>query len=186
MKQEVKKTAEMIKKGGIILYPTDTIWGIGCDATNWKAVERIYKLKNRQDSKSMLVLVSSVKMLEKYVNHIPEQAYQLIQFATKPLTIIYPDGVNLAENLLAADYSIGIRLTKDPFCANLINEIRRPLVSTSANVSGQASPKNFAEITQTIKDGVDYIVGLRQNKKTNPPPSNIIKLELNGQFQIIR
>lgn len=175
-----------LQKGGLILYPTDTIWGIGCDATNAEAVKKVYDLKKRADSKSMLVLVENEVRLNSYVQEVPEIAYDLIELSDKPLTIIYPQGKNLAGNLLAGDGSIGIRVTREVFSRSLCQKFRKPVVSTSANVSGQSSPGNFREISDEILRGVDYIVKFRQDELTNPPPSGIMKLGVDGQVRIIR
>ena len=175
-----------MRAGGIILYPTDTIWGIGCDATNEVAVQKIYELKQRTDNKAMLVLIDNPVQLERYVENVPEMAWELIEVMDKPLTIIYSRGKNLAPNLLAEDGSIGIRVTNEVFSHRLCEQLRKPLVSTSANVSGEPSPANFGEISDKIKEGVDYIVEYRRNDTTKAKPSNIIKLGNGGLFQIIR
>ena len=186
MHDDIKKALEVLKNGGIILYPTDTIWGIGCDATNEKAVERIYKIKKREDSKSMLVLMENPALLERYVVEVPEIAWDLVEIATTPLTVIYPNAKNLAKNLVAEDGSIGIRFTKEAFSSQLLQRFRRPLVSTSANISGEKSPAFFAEISEEIKNQVDYIIEYRQNETTPAQPSSIIKLGIGGQIDIIR
>lgn len=184
--QDLKKAVETLKKGGIILYPTDTIWGIGCDATDPKAVKRIYELKKRADSKSMLVLVNNEAMLERTVKEIPEVAWQLIEAADKPLTVIYDEPVGMAPELTASDGSLGIRITKERFSSDLCRLLRRPIVSTSANISGEASAATFSEISQKIRDGVDYIAKYRRDDMSRPSPSNIIKLGNDGTFRIIR
>ena len=184
--EDIKKCVEVMRGGGIILYPTDTIWGIGCDATNADAVKRVYELKQRTDSKAMLVLVDNEARLDRYVTEVPEIAYQLIEVADKPLTIIYSGAKNLAKNLIAEDGSLGIRITGETFSHKLCEQFRRPIVSTSANVSGEPSPSVFAEISDVIKSGVDYIVGYRQDDKQAARPSSIIKLEAGGVFKIIR
>ncbi len=186
MTSEIQKSLEILKKGGIILYPTDTIWGIGCDATNFSTVKRIYEIKKREDSKSMLILVDSIDRLYEYVNEVPSIAINLLEVNDKPMTIIYPNAKNLAQNLLAEDGSIGIRVADDEFCKQLIYKLRHPIVSTSANISGENSPKNFSKISETIKQSVDYVVNWRQNEKKEAQPSSIIKLEVNGTFKIIR
>ncbi|GHU57607.1 threonylcarbamoyl-AMP synthase [Bacteroidia bacterium] len=186
MTEEIKRACEIIQAGGIILYPTDTIWGIGCDATNEKAVQKVYELKQRVDSKAMLTLIDNPGRLETYVDEVPDIAWELIEVADKPLTIIYEKGRNLAANLLAADGSIGIRVTKEPFSHALCARFRKPVVSTSANVSDQPSPANFSEIADVIKEGVDYIVDYRRDEVNKAMPSSIIKLGSGGQFQIIR
>lgn len=186
MKADIDQALEVLNKGGIILYPTDTIWGIGCDATNAEAVKRIYELKRRVDSKSMLVLLDTSARLASYLNEIPEVAYDLIELTDKPLTIIYDGAKNLASNLIAEDGSIGIRVTSEIFSKTLCQRLRKPIVSTSANVSGEPSPGFFAEISDEIKNGVDYIVAFRQNETAKALPSSIIKLGVGGQVKVIR
>lgn len=173
-------------EGGVILYPTDTIWGIGCDATNEDAVRRVYEIKQRQDSKAMLVLVDSSVKVDFYVQDVPEVAWDLIDLADKPLTIIYSGARNLAANLLAEDGSVGIRVTNEDFSKRLCQQFRKAVVSTSANISGQPSPRNFSEISEEVKSAVDYIVGYRQEEMSNPKPSSIIKLDKGGVIKIIR
>ncbi len=186
MIDDLKKALEVLKNGGIILYPTDTIWGIGCDATNETAVQRIYQIKKRADSKSMLVLMENPALLDRYVAEVPEIAWDLVEVATTPLTVIYPSAKNLAKNLVAEDGSVGIRFTKEAFTSQLLQRFRRPIVSTSANFSGEKSPAIFAEISEEIKNQVDYIVEYRQNDITPAQPSSIIKLGAGGQIEIIR
>lgn len=175
-----------MREGGVILYPTDTIWGIGCDATNEDAVRRVYEIKQRQDSKAMLVLVDSSVKVDFYVRDVPEVAWDLIDLADKPLTIIYSGARNLAANLLAEDGSVGIRVTNEDFSKRLCQQFRKAIVSTSANISGQPSPKNFSEISEEVKSAVDYIVGYQQEEMSNPKPSSIIKLDKGGVIKIIR
>ena len=175
-----------MREGGVILYPTDTIWGIGCDATNEDAVRRVYEIKQRQDSKAMLVLVDSSVKVDFYVRDVPEVAWDLIDLADKPLTIIYSGARNLAANLLAEDGSVGIRVTNEDFSKRLCQQFRKAIVSTSANISGQPSPKNFSEISEEVKSAVDYIVGYRQEEISNPKPSSIIKLDKGEVIKIIR
>jgi len=184
--EDIVKAIEVLRAGGIILYPTDTIWGIGCDATNPTAVNRIYEIKQRQDTQSMLVLMENPNLLNSYITEVPEIAWELIDVADTPLTIIYPGAKNLAANLLARDGSIGIRITNEAFTQQLIQRFRKPVVSTSANISGQKTPQNFAEISDEIKKSVDYIVGFRQDDLTRSNPSGIIKVGLGGQIEIIR
>lgn len=186
MHNDIKNALEVLKKGGIILYPTDTIWGIGCDATNSNAVQRIYEIKKREDSKSMLVLMENPALLDRYVNDVPDVAWDLVEITTKPLTVIYPNAKNLASNLIAADGSIGIRFTKEEFTTKLLQRFRRPLVSTSANISGEKSPSNFDDISEEIKSQVDYIVEYRQDDISPSSPSSIIKLGPGGQIDILR
>ena len=175
-----------MREGGVILYPTDTIWGIGCDATNEDAVRRVYEIKQRQDSKAMLVLVDSSVKVDFYVQDVPEVAWDLIDLADKPLTIIYSGARNLAANLLAEDGSVGIRVTNEDFSKRLCQQFRKAVVSTSANISGQPSPRNFSEISEEVKSAVDYIVGYRQEEMSNPKPSSIIKMDKGGVIKIIR
>lgn len=172
--------------GGLILYPTDTIWGIGCDATNEKAVRRVYELKRRSDHKAMLLLMDSSAKLNYYVQEVPDVAWDLIELADSPLTVIYNGARNVAPNLLAADGSVGIRITQEEFSHKLCERFRKPVVSTSANVSGDPSPANFSEISETIKAGVDYIVRYRQDDLSKAAPSHIIKLGAGGLVKIIR
>ena len=185
LKEEVRKACEILKKGGIILYPTDTIWGIGCDATNEEAVQRVYELKHREDSKAMLVLLDDVGKLASYVE-VPDVAYDLLEVNDKPMTIIYPGAKNLAKNLIAQDRTIGIRITSEAFTKTLLYRFRKPIVSTSANISGEPSPRCFAEISDAVKTVVDYVVDFRQEETANPAPSSIVKLGLGGEIQIIR
>ena len=186
MENDIKEACKIMQNGGIILYPTDTIWGIGCDATNETAVKRVYEIKKRIDSKALIVLVDTPAKVDFYVDRVPEIAWDLIEVADKPLTIVYSNARNLATNLLAADGSVGIRITQEPFSRKLCERFRKAIVSTSANISGSPSPANFSEISQEIKDAVDYIVEYRQEEKTHPSPSSVIKLEPNGVVKILR
>ncbi len=186
MQEEIYKALTILKSGGIILYPTDTIWGIGCDATNVEAVKKIYQLKQREETKSMLVLVEHADRIGRHVKEVPEMAWQLIEVNDNPMTIIYPGAVNLASNLISQDNTIGIRIVQDEFCQKLIARLNRPLVSTSANISGEPSPAIFPEIRDEIKTGVDYIVNWRQDDIARAMPSSIIKIGLGGQIEIIR
>ena len=186
MTEEVQRAAEYITSGGVILYPTDTIWGIGCNAKNEAAVDRIYKIKQRSDSKSMLVLMNGIRMLEDHLIQIPDQTHKLLDLAQKPTTLIFPGAKNLAENLLAEDGSVGIRISSDPFCQQLIELTGLALVSTSANISGEPSPSLFSEIDPQIKQLVDYVVKWRQNECEPASPSAIIKLESDGASSVIR
>ena len=172
--------------GGLILYPTDTIWGIGCDATNEEAVRKVYALKRRSDHKAMLLLLDSSAKLNYFVQDVPDVAWDLIELADSPLTVIYSGARNVAPNLLAEDGSVGIRITQEEFSHKLCERFRKPLVSTSANVSGAPSPANFSEISDTIKSGVDYIVRYRQEDLSKAAPSHIIKLGAGGLVKIIR
>lgn len=186
MTEDIKKACEVMAAGGIILYPTDTIWGIGCDATNEKAVQRVYELKRRTDNKAMLVLMDSEAKLDRYVSDVPDIAWDLISVSDKPLTIIYSSAKNLATNLLGADGRVGIRITNEEFSKKLCERFRKPLVSTSANVSGEPSPANFSEVSEVIKEGVDYIVSYHQDDMSKAAPSGIIKLGAGGLVQVIR
>ena len=186
LEEEIKYTAELLKKGKIILYPTDTIWGIGCDATNPKAVQKIFKLKERDSKKSMIVLLDSPDKLKKYVKNVPPIAYDLIENSSSPMTIVYSGARNMAKNLIAKDGTIAIRIVKGRYSGNVINELDRPLVSTSANVSGQPTAVTFDLIAEDVKNKVDYVVThFREHTKTIKP-STVIKLEENGRFTIVR
>lgn len=182
---DLNDALNVLKKGGIILYPTDTVWGIGCDATNAEAVRRIYELKKRADAKAMLVLVDSEGMLQRTVREIPDAAWQLIEAAVEPLTIIYDQPLGIASELLSEDGSLGIRITNEVFSSALCRKLRHPIVSTSANISGKASPATFSEISSEIIQGVDYVVKFGRDRKRSRP-SNIIKVSDSGVFKIIR
>lgn len=186
MKDEIKKACEVMQKGGVILYPTDTVWGIGCDATNKEAVRRVFEIKRRADSKAMLVLVDSPVKVDFYVDEVPEVAWDLIEMTTKPLTIIYDGARNLAHNLIAEDGSVGIRVTNEEFSKQLCFRFRKAIVSTSANISGHPAPSVFSEISDEIKKAVDYVVDYRREETGHPKPSGIIKLGKGGQIKIIR
>ena len=186
MNEDIKKACQVMREGGVILYPTDTIWGIGCDATNEAAVRRVYEIKQRADSKAMLVLVDTPVKVDFYVQDVPEIAWDLIDVADKPLTIIYSGARNLAPNLLAEDGSVGIRVTGEEFSKALCFRFRKAIVSTSANVSGQPSPRTFAEISDEIKNAVDYVVEARRTEAGPARPSSIIKLGQGGEVKIIR
>ena len=183
---DLQAAVKCLRDGGIILYPTDTIWGIGCDARNEEAVKRIYNLKKRADSKSMLTLVDGLPMLENTVEMIPDAALQLLEVSVRPLTIIYDRGRNVASNLIGPDGSLGVRVTKEKFSRDLCHVLRRPIVSTSANISGEKAPADFCDISDVIKAGVDYIVKYRQSEKTGHSPSNIIKVSDNGVVNVLR
>ena len=186
MKNELEKALEVLKAGGIILYPTDTIWGIGCDATNEEAVQKVMALKGRSASKSLIVLVDNDNKLVSYVREIPDVAYDLIEYAENPLTIVYSNAKNLAPSVINEDGSVGIRVVKHNFCQQLIQRFRLPIVSTSANISGEPAPKNFSEVSQEIIDGVDYVVNLEQEVSEEKTPSTIMKLSPDGLFTFIR
>lgn len=186
MNEDIKKACEVMQAGGVILYPTDTIWGIGCDATNEEAVKRVYEIKKRVDSKALIVLVDNPVKVDFYVDEVPEIAWDLIEVTEKPLTIIYSGARNLAPNLLAEDGSVGIRVTSETFSKRLCERFRKAIVSTSANISGEPSPSNFSEVSDEIKNAVDYIVSFRQDDSSRPSPSSIIKLEKGGVIKVIR
>lgn len=185
MNEEVHKAYEVIKEGGIILYPTETVWGIGCDATNPDAVAKIYALKQREESKSMIVLMNGERMVYNVFKDIPEVAWQILDFSEKPTTLILDNPRNIAKNLIASDNTLGMRIVKEPFCYKLLERMKKPLVSTSANISGMPTPINYKEISPEILKGVDYIVNLQQEKMTGKP-SAIIKLTSDSQVKIIR
>jgi L-threonylcarbamoyladenylate synthase len=186
MLEDIKEACRIMYEGGIILYPTDTIWGLGCDATNSEAVRKIYEIKQRTDSKAMLILVDSPVKINFYVKDVPEIAWDLIELADKPTTVIYSGARNLAPNLLAEDGSVGIRVTNEDFSKRLCQQFRKAIVSTSANIGGQPSPTNFSEISEEIKSHVDYIVTFRQDDTNRSKPSSVIKLDQGGIFKIIR
>ena len=186
MKEDIDEVLKVLEKGGTILYPTDTIWGIGCDATNKEAIERVYQIKERDPDKSMLILVDYPARVERYIEEMPDIAWDLIEVTDKPLTIIFPNAIHLPDNLIANDGSIGIRVTNDRFCQQLITRFKRPIVSTSANYSNQTFPANFSEIDRNIVDSVDYVVKWRQDEKKKTSPSGIIKLGPGGEVKVIR
>lgn len=175
-----------LQNGGVILYPTDTIWGLGCDATNSRAIEKIYSIKKRSDGKSLIILVSDEDMLGRYVEKIPVIVHDLIEQYERPLTIIYPGARNLPRNLVAPDGSIAIRIVRHDFCRQLIERFGKPITSTSANVSGMASPTSFASISQEVIMSVDYVVGIDRDNLQVTLPSTIIRIDRNGEFEIIR
>jgi L-threonylcarbamoyladenylate synthase len=185
MTDEINKAFNILKQGGTILYPTDSVWGIGCDATNYEAVEKIYRLKRRKESKSMICIVSDFKMLNQYIEEVPEVAYDIIKYATKPTTVIYDRPLHVAENLVASDNTLAIRVIREGFCNALIKKFKKPIVSTSANISDQPTPKSFKEISEEILKGVDYVVNLHDKKKAGKP-SSIIKLGNDGIVKVIR
>ncbi len=183
---ELKKAVAVLREGGTILYPTDTIWGIGCDATNVNAIEKIFKIKNREANKSMIVLVDDESRLQRYVKDIPSNAIDLIEYSDRPLTIIYPKGINLPSVVLGEDGSVAIRIVKNEFCRQLIYKLNKPLISTSANISNEKSPSSFDEISDEIKERVDYVINLRQQENKESQPSVIVKLEMDGKIKFIR
>ena len=182
---DTREIVETLKSGGTILYPTDTVWGIGCDATNDEACKKILEIKKRPDHKSFILLVDNFAMLERYITDFQEVCYDLVDLATQPLTIIYPNAKGLAPSILAEDGSVGIRITEDPTCLKLIRGLKKPLVSTSANLSGEPNVSYFEEISEEIKTNVDVIVKLNLEKKMSRP-SQIIKIGLNGSVDILR
>ena len=182
---EVHNAYEIIKEGGIILYPTDTVWGIGCDATNEEAIKKIYALKKRVESKSMIVLMNSERMIYNVFKEVPEVAWQIIDLSENPTTLVLDKPRNVAPNLIAPDQTLGIRIVKEPFCFKLMEKMKKPLVSTSANISGQPTPKSFKEISPEIIKGVDYVVNLHREKIAGKP-STIIKLTNDSQVKVIR
>lgn len=186
MKEEILKAVEVLRKGGVILYPTDTVWGIGCDATNEEAVKRIYDIKHRDDSKSLVLLASDMDMICRYVKEVPEMAIQLVEVNDQPMTIIYPDAQGLAQNVTADDGSVGIRIPIMDFCRQLAARLGRPVVSTSANISGAPTPKVYSEIPQEIKDAVDHITDPSLERGATGKSSSIIKVGLDYSIEIIR
>jgi L-threonylcarbamoyladenylate synthase len=184
--EEAKKCVEVMRKGGVILYTTDTVWGIGCDPTNAGAVKRVFEIKKRADSKAMLLLVDNADRLARYVGDVPAVAWDLIELTTKPLTIIYDGARNVDPALVAEDGSVGIRVTSELFSKELCFRFQKPVVSTSANISGEPTPENFGEISQEIIDAVDYVVGYKQLEKGKAKSSSIIKLTANGTVTVIR
>ncbi|HXC04324.1 MAG TPA: L-threonylcarbamoyladenylate synthase [Bacteroidia bacterium] len=184
--EEIRRCTEVLRTGGILLYPTDTIWGLGCDATNAQAVEKIFKIKQRAESKSLIVLLDQPSQLNRYVQEVPAVAWDLIELSEDPLTIIYDDVKGMAPNVVAADGSCGIRICEDEFCRRMIRQLGRPLVSTSANISGQAAPMGFRDISKEIIQGVDHVAAWRQQEHHPSNPSKIIRLRNNGEVTIIR
>ena len=187
MKTDINKASQVIFEGGVVLYPTDTIWGIGCDATNEEAVDKIYKIKGRDSSKSMIVLVDDIGRIPSYVREMPDVAWDLIELSTSPLTVMFPGAKNLAPNVVAEDESVGIRVVQDEFCQKLIQKVKKPIVSTSANISNKRSPNNFSDISREIIQQMDYVVSYRQNEKRRyVKPSGIIKVGMGGEVEVIR
>ena len=187
MNEDINKALEVLRNGGVILYPTDTIWGLGCDATNADAVRRIYEIKQRADNKSLIVLVDTAGRIPSYVQDVPDIAFDMIELATSPLTVIFEGAKNLAPNVINADdQSVGIRVATDDFCPTLIQRFRKPIVSTSANISGQPAPACFDEIDERIIKSVDYVVGYRQDDTTKHKASGIVKIGRNGEVKVIR
>ncbi len=185
-KQAIDEALKVLNRGGVILYPTDTVWGLGCDATNSEAVKRIFEIKRRSDSKAMLSLVDAIGRVDYYFSRVPEIAWDLWEVADKPLTLILPRARNVAPELIADDGTMGMRITSEPVSHTICARLKRPLVSTSANISGQPTARCFADISDEIKQAVDYIVPLRQDETANPAPSGIIKVGDGGEVQVIR
>ena len=185
-KEDIRRAIEVMNQGGIILYPTDTIWGLGCDATNPKAVKRIYEIKQRTDAKALISLVDSETKVQFYVKEVPEVAWDVMELSEKPMTVVFDGGRNLAPNLLGEDGSVAIRITKEAFSKELCMRMKRAVVSTSANISGQPAPRCFSEISEEIKTAVDYICTSRQDEPPTQTASSIIKLGAGGEVTIIR
>jgi len=184
--EDIRKSLAVLKAGGVILYPTDTIWGLGCDATNSDAVEKVFSIKKRVESKSLIILVNGIDMLERYVKEIPHTAAELISVSDTPLTIIFPEGKNLAAGVCSEDKSVGIRVCNEPFCDELITRFRRPVVSTSANISGKKAPADFSEIESVVISSVDYCVRYKQEDRRKACPSPVISIDKNGVLRILR
>ena len=184
--EDIKNAVKVLKEGGVILYPTDTVWGIGCDATNPEAVAKVYKIKHRDDSKALICLVDSDARLQRYVRNVPAVAWDLLDAAVKPTTVILDNAVNLAPNLIAEDGSIALRITEEPFSKELCYRFQKALVSTSANISGEPAAQNYCDISQELLDSVDYVCWTRRQEHKPHTPSSIIKLKPNGEVKIIR
>ena len=186
LEEDIKKAVEVMRRGGVILYPTDTIWGIGCDATNEEAVARVYRIKQREDSKAMICLVDSDARMQRYVRDVPEVAWDVMEMATKPTTVILDNAVNLAPNLIAEDGSIGMRITREAFSKELCYRFQKPIVSTSANISGEPAAQNYRDIAPEILEAVDYVCFTRRQEHQPHQPSSIIKIRPNGEVKILR
>ncbi|MFM7218141.1 MAG: L-threonylcarbamoyladenylate synthase [Bacteroidota bacterium] len=186
LQEEVNKALATLRQGGIILYPTDTIWGIGCDATNEKAVQRILELKGRGAEKGLILLVENEGRILNHVKDAPSVAFDLIEYSQKPLTIVFDHATDVADSVKAPDGTVAIRVTKDEFCKKLAGALRKPLVSTSANLSGQPFPKQFDDVSDEIRQGVDYVVDLHRKEISNTPPSTVIRLRPNGEIRVLR
>lgn len=183
---DIKKAVEVMKKGGVILYPTDTVWGIGCDATNADAVAKVYAIKHRDDSKALICLVDSDARIQRYVRNVPEVAWNLLELAEKPTTVILDNAVNLAPTLIAEDGSIAMRITRESFSKELCYRFQKPIVSTSANISGEPAAQNYCDISEELINAVDYVCWSRRQEHKPHTPSSIIKLSENGEVKIIR
>ncbi len=186
VEEDIRKAVEVMRQGGIILYPTDTIWGIGCDATNAEAVAKVYQIKKRDDSKALICLVDSDARLQKYVLKVPNVAWDVMEFATKPTTVVLDNAVNLAPNLIAEDGSIAMRITRETFSHELCYRFQKPIVSTSANISGEEAPQNYKDISEEIINAVDYVCWSRRNEHKPHQASSIIKIAEDGEVKIIR
>ena len=186
MENEITTCLNVLNNGGTILYPTDTIWGIGCDATNTAAVEAVYNLKQRPENKSMIILLGDERQLNQYVSIVPVIARDLMKNVSTPLTIVYPGAKNLSDMVIADDGSVAIRIVKQGFCHHLLKAFGKPLVSTSANISGEPAPQSYRQISRSIKSGVDHAVSERFHEPGNVKPSQIIKINNNGEFRVIR
>ncbi|MFN8239656.1 MAG: L-threonylcarbamoyladenylate synthase [Bacteroidales bacterium] len=184
--EDIKNCIKVLRSGGVILYPTDTVWGLGCDPSNAEAVEKIFRIKERNESKSLIMLANGLDMVERYTRDIPSAALEILSASDKPVTIIFPSAKNIAPAMMAEDGSVGIRITDDPFCLQLIERFRKPLVSTSANISGEPAPSHFGEISGTILSRVDFVVEYRKEDRRKHKPSPVIKVEQNGVIKIIR
>ncbi len=183
---DIRTAVETMRNGGVILYPTDTVWGIGCDATNAEAVEKVYRIKHRDDSKALICLVDSDARLQRYVRNVPEVAWDLLELAETPTTVILDNAVNLAPNLIAADGTIAMRITREPFSKELCYRFQKPVVSTSANISGEPAAQNYRDISEELLAAVDYVCFSRRQEHKPHKPSSIIKLSENGEVKIIR
>ncbi len=184
--EDIINSLKTLKSGGILLYPTDTIWGLGCDATNASAIEKIFKIKSKSERKGLIILVNGEAMVDRYVKDVPDTAFQITAISDKPVTIIYPEGKNLAPGVCSENGSVGIRICDDPFCRELITRFRKPIVSTSANLSGKSSPSHFGEIDEVITNAVDFVVKYRQQDRQKQTSSPVIKIDKNGVFKILR
>ena len=186
VKEDIKRAVEVMRKGGVILYPTDTVWGIGCDATNAEAVKKVYEIKRRDDSKALICLVASDARLQRYVRDVPNVAWDLMELATKPTTVILDNAVNLAPNLIAEDGSIAMRITREEFSKELCFRMQKPIVSTSANISGEPAAQNYCDISEDLLSAVDYVCWTRRQELKPHTPSSIIKQTADGVVTIIR
>lgn len=186
MDEDIKLACDVLQRGGVILYPTDTVWGIGCDATNSEAVKRVFAIKQRADHKAMIVLLGDERNLDRYVDDVPEIAYDLVSLSEKPLTIVYDKGINLAPELLGSDGSVGVRVTREEFSCRLCKTFKRPIVSTSANLSGTQAPAIFDEIPDNIKSQMDYVAMTRRDDRQAHEPSSVIRLGCDGSVKVLR